>query len=248
MSHISEQADNHKREDFIPANIWGCDVAISEQEVRQHLLEIKEKIAHCNVKIVAVTKYFGRNAIVAAYKAGLRDFGESRANDAVDKILTLDAEVRENSSFHFIGHLQSNKVNKVVEYFDYIHSVDSLKLASSISEAACRLNKREKVLLQVNISGEQQKFGYNRKRLLEDMPNLLGLKSIDVVGLMSMAPLNADEKFLREIFTSLRCLRDELEQVFCTKLPELSMGMSNDYHIAVEEGATIIRVGRKLFN
>ena len=247
MSHISEQADNHKAENPIPSNQWGCDVAIDALKVEKNFFEISKKIAPYNVKIVAVTKYFGLDGIKKGYEAGLRDFGESRAMDAISKIEELPVDYRENSDFHFIGHLQTNKVEKVVKYFDYIHSIDSLKLAQKVSEVACGLNKREKVLLQVNNAEEIQKFGYTKAQLREDFTKILSLKGLEVVGLMNMAPLGAGEVVLRSLFRDLREFRDALQAEYGVQLPELSMGMSDDYEIAVQEGATIIRIGRKLF-
>ena len=133
MSQISEHADNHKADDIlIPSSQWGEDVFVDAKLVEHNLLEIKNKIAPCKPRIIGVTKYFGLNAIVKGYEAGLRDFGESRAIDAIRKIDSLSEEIRQNAKFHFIGHLQTNKAEKVVEYFDYIHSVDSLKLAKVI--------------------------------------------------------------------------------------------------------------------
>ncbi len=249
MSHISGDTDNHKAEEsVIPSSQWGFNTSIDSGLVEHNLLEIKTKVAPCKPRIIGVTKYFGLNAIVNGYKAGLRNFGESRALDAIQKIEQLPVEVRKNSEFHFIGHLQTNKAEKVVEYFDYIHSVDSLKLARVISNAACRLNKREKVLLQVNNAGEEQKFGYSKEQLCRDFSELLNLEGVEVVGLMNMAPLGGSESELRMLFSDLREFRDELQLRYGVQLPELSMGMSNDYQIAVEEGATMIRVGRKLFN
>lgn len=244
MAHISE--DNSVVE-FIPSSCWGEDVSIDSELVEKNLLEIKKEFAHCKPRIIAVAKYFGRDAIVKAYKAGLRDFGESRAIEAIRKIESLPSEIRENSTFHFIGHLQTNKAEKVVEYFDYIHSIDSLKLAEAVSNAACRLGKRERVLLQVNNAGEEQKFGYSKEQLLDDFQEIIKLGSIEVVGLMNMAPLEANENELQSLFSDLRKFRDKLQDKFGVELRELSMGMSNDFEVAVREGATMVRIGRKLF-
>ena len=248
MSHISGDTDNHKAEgNLIPSSQWGNDVFVDAKLIEHNLLEINKKIAHCKPKIIGVTKYFGLNAMVNAYSVGIRAFGESRVNDAVFKIESLPSDIREDSEFHFIGHLQTNKVEKVVKYFDYIHSVDSLKLAKVISEVACRLNKREKVLLQVNNSGEEQKYGYDKGSLKRELQDIVSLKGIEVCGLMNMAPLGASEEYLRNLFRDLRCFRNELQREYGIELPELSMGMSDDYHLAIEEGATMIRIGRKLF-
>lgn len=244
MSHISEQ---DMAGELIPPSHWGENVSVDSELVKGNLLEIKNKIAPCKPKIIGVTKYFGLDAVVNGYKAGLRDFGESRAQDAIEKIKSLPEEIRKNSTFHFIGHLQSNKTEKVVEYFDCIHSIDSLKLATAVSKAACHLNKREKVLLQVNNAGEEQKSGYTKEQLREDFSQIIKLESIDVIGLMNMAPLGAEKEELHSLFSDLRKFRDELQYEFGVDLKELSMGMSNDYEIAVQEGSTIIRIGRKLF-
>ncbi len=248
MSHISGQTDSHKTvEGLIPSICWGDNISVDSSQVRQNLFDVTNEIAPYKPRIIAVTKYYGLNAVINGYEAGLRDFGESRAVDAVKKIESLPEEIRKNSTFHFIGHLQTNKAEMVVQNFDIIQSVDSLKVAQAIAKAACRLNKREKILLQVNIACEKQKFGYEREQLREDLMEILSLESLEVRGLMCMAPLGAGQDELRRVFSDLRKLRDELETEFEVKLPELSMGMSDDYEIAVKEGATMIRLGRKLF-
>jgi pyridoxal phosphate enzyme (YggS family) len=232
---------------LIPSQSWGEDIVIDSSLVKRNLDEIKQNIAHYNVKIIAVTKYFGQKAMIAGYKAGIRDFAESRAIEAIEKINSLPDEVRKNSTFHFIGHLQSNKAGRVVQNFDVIHSVDSLKIAKAISKAACTLNKREKILLQVNNAGEEQKSGFSKNDLRNAFEEIFNLEGVEVLGLMNMAPLGASESELEKLFGDIREFRDELEKGFGVKLPELSMGMSDDYKTAVREGATIIRIGRKLF-
>lgn len=245
---MSGDTDNHKTViHLIPSKEWGKDISVSEELVRHNFSEIKNSIAPCKPKIIGVTKYFGLDAIVNGYKAGLRDFGESRVLEAIQKIESLPDEVKTNSIFHFIGHLQTNKADKAVEYFDYIHSVDSLKLAKAISLAACRLNKREKVLLQVNNAKEEQKFGYDKETLKKEFSEILRLEGVEVIGLMNMTPLGASENESARLFADLRKFKSELEQSFNVKLPELSMGMSDDYTVAAREGATMIRIGRKLF-
>ena len=236
-----------KDERLIPVNSWGTEVEISQTLVNNNLHEIQTNIAHSKVKIVAVTKYYGLSAILAGSEAGIRDFGESRAVDAIAKLEKLPENVRQNSTFHFIGHLQSNKAEKVVKHFDVIESIDSLKIARAVSKAACELNKREKVLLQVNNAGEEQKSGYSKDVLSAEIQEIISLPGLDVRGLMNIAPIDADEAKLAELFKDIREFRDELERSFNITLPELSMGMSNDYKIALREGATIIRIGRKLF-
>ena len=232
---------------LIPSQNWGKDIAIDSSLVKLNLESIKQKIAHYNVKIIAVTKYFGLKAIEAGYDAGLRDFAESRAMESIAKIEQLSHEIRKNSTFHFIGHLQSNKADKVVRYFDVIHSVDSLKIASVISKSACSLNKREKILLQVNNAGEEQKSGYTKNQLRDELSKILILDGVEVIGLMNMAPLGASESELNRLFADISGFRDSLEKEFNITLPEISMGMSDDYEIAVKNGATMVRIGRKLF-
>lgn len=232
---------------LIPSQSWGKDIAIDSSLVKLNLKSIQEKIAHYNVKIIAVTKYFGLKAVQAGYEAGIRDFAESRAIESIKKINQLPNDIRKNSTFHFIGHLQTNKADKVVKHFDVIHSVDSLKVAQAISKSACSLNKKQKILLQVNNAGEEQKSGYKKEQLRQELKDILALDGIELIGLMNMAPLGADEKTLEELFTDIRMFRDELEKEFDITLPELSMGMSDDYEVAVKCGATIIRIGRKIF-
>ena len=232
---------------LIPTDRWNNDIDIDSALVKTNLDNLKQNIAHYKIKIIAVTKYFGLRAIEAGYEVGIRDFAESRAQDAVKKLEKLPSCIRTNSTFHFIGHLQTNKVEMVVKNFDVIQSVDSLKLAQAISKAACSFNKREKVLLQVNNSGEIQKFGYGKEQLMADLSSILALDGIEVVGLMNMAPFGAKEQELERLFGDIREFRNTLEEKFEIKLPELSMGMSDDYIVAARAGATMIRVGRKLF-
>ena len=221
---------------------------MTEQVVETNLLRLKQKIVPYTPRIIAVTKYYDVNAIIDAYRAGLRDFGESRANDAIAKIESLPEEIRKESFFHFIGHLQTNKVAKVVKYFDYIQSVDSLHLAKAISESAVKLEKTQKVFLQVNIAEESQKFGFDENELKNCIDELKNLDGIKLDGLMCMATFGADDAELDRIFSKARELREELNTRYGLNLTELSMGMSDDYDRAVRNGATMIRIGRLLFN
>ena len=215
--------------------------------VTANLSQIQEDIVPYKPNIIAITKYFDVDAIIAAYEAGLRNFGESRVLEAIDKINRLPEEIKKNSTFHFIGHLQGNKAKKAVKYFDYIHSVDSFKLASTISQEAKEENKVQKIFLQLNIAEEVQKFGYSKSDLVEEFPKIQELDNIKIVGLMSMAPLGAEENELRQLFTDVAKTKSELEKIYNCKLDELSMGMSQDYKIAAQCGATMLRIGRKLF-
>ena len=215
--------------------------------VKENLSVIQEEIAPYKPNIIAVTKYFDEIAIEEAYQAGLRDFAESRAIEAIDKLGRLPKEIQDNSTFHFIGHLQSNKVKKVVEHFDLIHSLDTLKIAGLVSEAARNLGKVQRVLLQLNISGEVQKSGFSKEELMEVFPEILKLEGVKVEGLMSMTPLGADDYTLRYLFEEVASVKSELEAKYNCKMSELSMGMSQDYAIAAQSGATMLRIGRKLF-
>ena len=221
---------------------------IMQFKVKENLSRIQEEIAPYRPNIIAVTKYFVEEAIIAAYQAGIRNFGESRVAEAIEKIARLPQQVRENSTFHFIGHLQSNKVKKTVEHFDLIQSVDSLKLAQAISGSAKALQKVQKILLQLNNANEVQKFGFSKEELFEAFPELLKLENLEVAGLMSMAPLGADEETLKTLFTDVAETKKQLEEKYNCKMNELSMGMSQDYAIAARCGATMLRIGRKLFS
>ena len=216
--------------------------------IERNLIQIKEKIVPYTPRIIAVTKYYYVSAIEDAYRAGLRDFGEARINDAIAKIESLSDEIRRNARFHFIGHVQTNKVDKVVKYFDCIQSVDSLHLAEAVSKSAQKQDKIQKILLQANISGEVQKFGFEEEELISEFEKIKSLQNIEIEGLMCMAPLDAEENVLDDVFSRARQLRDKLNKEFDMNMTELSMGMSNDYVYAVCNGATMIRIGRLLFN
>ncbi len=218
-----------------------------ENTVQQNLLRIQEDIAPYTPNIIAVTKYFDESAIIDAYNAGLRNFAESRVIEAIEKINNLPADVKNNSKFHFIGHLQTNKVKKVVGHFDYIHSVDSYKLAKVISDEACNLSKIQKILLQVNNANEEQKFGFSKNEIFDVFISIAELPNLEICGLMNMAPLGATDEELDYLFEDILQIKLKLEKEFNYKLKELSMGMSQDYKIAVKHGATMLRIGRKLF-
>lgn len=218
-----------------------------ENIVRKNLLQIQEEIAPCKPNIIAVTKYFDEKAIICAYEAGLRAFAEARVNDAIPKIEALPEEVRKNSTFHFIGHLQTNKVAKVIKYFDFIHSVDSLHLAQKISQEALKTGKVQKIFLEVNFANEEQKFGFSKDGLKREFKELIKLPNLSIQGLMSMSPLGAEENFLFNLFSEVKRVQEDLEKQYGLQMPDTSMGMSQDYLVAVKCGATKLRIGRKLF-
>ena len=214
--------------------------------VRENLKNIL--VYTSTARIIAVTKYVASDKVTEAYEAGIRDFGENKVQDAEIKRAELPEEINKNSIWHFLGHLQTNKVKKVVGKFDYIHSVDSLKLLKAISECASSQNIVQKVFIQVNIAKEESKFGFSPEETEENFSEILRLDSIDTVGLMTIAPFTENLEEQRAVFKGLRELRDRLQVKFNVQLKELSMGMSNDYKTAVEEGATMIRTGQILFN
>ncbi len=210
--------------------------------IEENLEKILEVTKNYNPVVIAVTKYYDNNRMLEAYRCGLRHFAESKAQDALEKINRIDDTVKSQSIYHFIGHLQTNKVKYVVGNFDYIHSVDSLKLARCIDSEANKKGVVQKILIQVNNAQESQKFGVNPKELDNLIEEISKLKFVSLEGLMNIAPLCNDAKKLQMLFSEMR----ELKEKF--KLKELSMGMSKDYKIALEEGATMIRLGTILFN
>lgn len=215
--------------------------------ITDRLRIINTKLAPYKTEIVAVTKYSDESMILDYYKVGLRDFGENRVQAALEKMGKLPEEVINNSRFHLIGHLQTNKVKDAVGRFYLIHSVDSVKLAKAISKEAGKKGIVQKILLQVNNAHEEQKFGFDPDELYASMRELMQLPNLQILGLMNIAPLSQDENYLRSLFKKIKHFKDRLELDFEVQLPELSMGMSNDWQIAVEEGSTIIRLGRILF-
>lgn len=217
------------------------------ETIKSNLLRIQDEIAPCKPRIIAVTKYFNEEAMIAAYNAGLRDFGESRAIEACEKIHNLPEDIRKNSTFHFIGHLQTNKVKHVIRDFEYIHSVDSFKLAQSIAQHASEIGKVQKILIQINNANEEQKFGFSKQEVFEYFGQIQKLDNLEIVGVMNMAPLGISEEKIGDLFSEIVQIRDELEREFNCNLKEISMGMSQDYKIAAQKGATMLRIGRKLF-
>ncbi|MDY6910929.1 MAG: YggS family pyridoxal phosphate-dependent enzyme [Chloroflexota bacterium] len=189
------------------------------------------------VTLVAITKTHDAGMVRAAFKAGLRHFGENRVQEASEKIIEL-AEVRSQSTWHMVGHLQTNKVKTALQLFDIIQSVDSVKLAESLSQSA---QKPFPVLVQVNIAEEDSKSGFAVSEVSRAISEIGKMPNLEIKGLMTIAPWVADPEEVRPVFRELRELRDALG------LEQLSMGMTDDYEVAIEEGATLVRVGRALF-
>ena len=194
-----------------------------------------------DVTVVAVTKTHGPDAVDAAWEAGLRDVGENRVQEALKKMDAVRAAVR----WHLIGHLQRNKAKHVTS-FDLVHSIDSARLADAVNEIGCQAGDPIDVLLQVNVVGEATKGGFSLDTLPSEAERLHRLTGLRVRGIMAMAPLDAGERTLRTVFASARNARAALASAG-HDARELSMGMSNDFEIAVEEGATLVRLGTILF-
>lgn len=216
-------------------------------KVQENVNKIKSEVAHYNPLIVAVTKYFDENQIIKYYEMGFRDFGENRVKAAIEKIEKLPKEIVINSRFHLIGHLQSNKAKYAVGNFYLIHSIDSFHLAKCVSDEALKRGIKQKILLQINNAHEEQKGGFEPDELKKQFSEILKLNGIEILGLMNMAPINANQEELHKLFGNIKQIKDELECEFGVELKQISMGMSHDYKIALEEGATIIRLGRILF-
>lgn len=209
----------------------------------QHQIEIaKQRVnAQQTVEIIAVTKEVDVNRTEEAIEAGLIHLGENRPEGLLNKLDSINSAV----SWHYIGSLQTRKVKQVIDQIDYLHSLDRLSLAEEIE---IRATKRVKCFVQVNVSGEESKHGLTREQALDFVKQLEQFPKIEVVGLMTMAPFTEDETMIRQVFKQLKQLQQEVSQLNIPNVPctELSMGMSNDYEIAVEEGATFVRIGTAL--
>lgn len=220
--------------------------------VKEQLLQVRESVAMAavksgrkaeDVKLLAVSKTFPCEAVTAAYEAGQRLFGENKVQELETKVPVLPKDIQ----WHLIGHLQSNKALKAVTLAHSIHSVDSVKLLQRLDRLAGESNCRPEILLELNISGEESKFGAGVPEAMALASEAVKASNLSFKGLMTMAPFDVDEKTLRTVFSGLRKLRDAIEAEFSVKLPELSMGMSGDYAIAIEEGSTLVRIGTAIF-
>jgi len=195
------------------------------------------------IQLVAVSKTHPPEAVQEAFEAGQRIFGESRVQELLAKAPALPSSIR----WHFIGHLQANKIRKLLPVSELIHGVDSPELALDIDRIAADLGLFPRVLLEVNVSGEGTKFGFKPDVLRARIDELLALPRVQIEGLMAIPAPVADPEEVRPAFRLLRELRDEISAATGTPLPVLSMGMSGDYEIAIEEGATLVRVGTAIF-
>jgi pyridoxal phosphate enzyme (YggS family) len=196
-----------------------------------------------SVRLIAVSKTHPVERIQEAVDAGQLIFGENRVQEAQPKISALSSKLH----WHLIGHLQSNKARLALPLFELIHGVDSLDLLAHIDRIAGELGLFPRVLLQVNVAGEASKFGFPPAKLLEHVEEIVRFDRVQIEGLMTIPPLAPAAEHSRRYFVTLRELRDKLASEFRFPLPELSMGMSNDFRVAIEEGATMVRVGTAVF-
>lgn len=223
-----------------------------ESDFGEILKGVQERIAEAcakvrrradSVEIVGVTKTHGPEVVREAWEAGLRRFGENKVQEAAWKI----PESVSGPEWHLIGHLQRNKVRPALELFSVIHSVDSIRLLEQIELVAEACGHRPEILLEINVSGEASKDGLRPEQAPEVIEMALGCRNVTLTGLMTMAPFCPDPEGARPVFARLRDWRDRWESQFGIGLPNLSMGMSGDYAVAVEEGATWVRLGTVLF-
>lgn len=214
-----------------------------------------------DVCLVAVTKTCPVEAILAAWECGQRDFGENRPEEGAQKVIETAARLAGEDVkpvWHMIGHIQRRKANLVTAHFDVVHAIDRPAVAQKLSALAVEAKRELPVLLECNVSGEASKYGYSaagwehdpilRERLYAEVAAVLTLPGLRLEGLMTMAPIADDAETVRPVFASLRALRDALRERFpAITLPHLSMGMTDDFEVAIEEGATLVRIGRGIF-
>lgn len=227
---------------------------MTEEEIRRNIEEIKKRIeaaAHragrsaAEVQLVAVTKTVPPEKIMAAYQMGLRDFGENRVQEMVKKRGELPADIR----WHMIGHLQTNKVKYIVDWVYMIHSLDRPSLAAEISKRAKAVGRTVPCLVEVNVAGEESKFGLAPEEVIDFIREVAQMPGIAVKGLMTVAPYTENPEEVRPVFRRLReiAAQVEAEQIPGVEMRYLSMGMSGDFEVAIEEGAHMVRLGTALF-
>ncbi len=195
------------------------------------------------IELVAITKTHPAERVREAVDAGHTLFGESRVQEGRAKIPELPSNLR----WHFVGHLQKNKIRHALPFFELFHGVDSLALAKEMDRIAAEEGKHPRVLLEVNVAGEGSKFGFRPEILTAELGSALALPRLSIEGFMCIPPLAEKAEASRKFFVQLRELRDSLEKDFDAKFPHLSMGMTQDFSVAVEEGATLVRVGTAIF-
>lgn len=221
------------------------DVVENYRKVCERIRQICQKAGRDpnSVKIVAVTKGHGPEAIKALFEVGHRLFGENRVQEAKIKIPLCPSALE----WHMVGHLQTNKVKDAIELFHMIQSVDSIRLAYEINKWAEKFSKRIPILLEVNVAGEATKFGFKSEEVVEAIGEINQLPRLEILGLMTLAPWTPEPEKVRPVFRKLREIKLKCEDKLGAPLSELSMGMSNDFEVAVEEGATMVRIGTAIF-
>src|SRR6266581_8801871 len=221
------------------------DLAVNLKRVLMQISNSARKAGSSpdEIELVAISKTHDAEKVHAVYEAGQVLFGESRVQEARAKIPELPSAIR----WHFVGHLQKNKIRQALPLFELFHGVDSLALAEEMNRIAADEGSHPRVLLEVNVAGEGSKFGFSPDKLREQMEELLALQRLSILGLMTIPPLADKAEASRRYFVQLRELRDRLQTEFHVDLPQLSMGMTQDFPIAVEEGATLVRVGTAIF-
>jgi hypothetical protein len=234
-------------------------IAENVQQVQQHIADACAQAQRSpdEVTLIAISKRKPPADILAAVAAGVRHFGENRVQESQDKIPAVQNAANEPLTWHMVGHVQSRKARDVLPLFDVLHSLDSVKLAERLSRLAVDDGTELDVLVQINVSGEASKSGFDasgwsndaavRGRLWDEIKTVLALPALHVRGLMTMAPLVENPEQTRPVFSGLAALRGALVADLNIPLPELSMGMTDDYPVAIEEGATMIRIGRAIF-
>ena len=220
-------------------------IAESLERVREIIAQAAKKSGRGidDVDLVAISKTREAEKVREAIEAGQTLFGESKVQEARVKIPDLPSSTR----WHFVGHLQKNKIRHALPLFELIHSVDSLALAQDVNRIAEEEGLHPRVLLEVNVAGEGTKFGFEPEKLRDQMESLLALPRLSILGLMCIPPIADEAEASRKYFVALRELRDRAQTEFHVDLAQLSMGMTQDYAVAVEEGATLVRVGTAIF-
>lgn len=208
-------------------------------EIQQHIASIRADIP-AGVTLVCVSKFHSHEAIMEAYRCGERDFGESRVQELLPKYEALPKDIR----WHFIGHLQTNKVKQIVPFVHMIHSVDSVRLLETINREAEKIGRRVKVLLEVHVAKEESKSGFTPEEFLSLNTKLSTLNHIEVCGVMGMATNTDDKDEWRRCFREIKHLASKLSTL---NTKQISMGMSDDYLVAIEEGSTMVRIGSTIF-
>ena len=221
------------------------DLAANLERVREQIARAATKVGRDvdEIELVAISKTHPAERVREAYEAGQTLFGESRVQEARAKIPELPSAIR----WHFVGHLQKNKIRHALPLFEMTHSVDSLALAEDMNRIAEEEGLHPRVLLEVNVAGEGSKFGFKPEALRAEMERLLALPRLSILGLMTIPPLSEEAEASRKFFVELCELRDRFQTEFHVDLAQLSMGMTNDFLVAVEEGATLVRVGTAIF-